>query len=227
MKVFIVVAAFLVTAYAGTNDVCYKNVLRACETTSKNVNGLINCNARYGAIEAVLPDLQTYVNTHITRSFEYLLMATHYGNYEKSREGFEKIFKDLSDSKWEEAIDLIKYITKRGGKMNFAAVREDTVNDNNGSYELYELESLAKALDMEKQLAEEAHRIHGEATRRRKDYHDPEVSSYLEEEFVHKHANIIRKLSGYTSDLNTLLNGPDSSLALYLFDDYLKQHSIV
>lgn len=154
-------------------------------------------------------------------------MATHYGNYEKSREGFEKVFKDLSDSKWEEAIDLIKYITKRGGRMNFAAVRQDTVNDDNGNYEFYELESLAKALDMEKQLALEAHRIHGEATRRRKDYHDPEVSSYLEKEFVHKHADIIRKLSGYTSDLNALLNGHDSSLALYLFDDYLKQHSIL
>jgi len=225
--VFVVLATLLVAVFAATEDYCYKDALGACSTTTKNPGGLANCNARYGAIEAMLPDLQMYVNTHITRSYEYLLMSTHYGNYEKSREGFEKLFHELSDSKWEQAIELIKYITKRGGDMNFNMVNQDTVNDESGSYEFYELESLAKALDMEKQLALEAHRIHGEATRKRKDYHDPEVSSYLENEFVHKHASCIRKLSGYTSDLNTLLNGPDSSLALYLFDEQLKQQSIV
>lgn len=47
--------------------------------------------------------------------------ATHFGNYEKSREGFEKLFQKLSDSTWDDAIDLIKYITKRGGVMDFAA----------------------------------------------------------------------------------------------------------
>jgi Ferritin-like domain. len=38
-----------------------------------------------------------------------------------SREGFEKLFRKLSDSTWDDAIDLIKYITKRGGTMDFSA----------------------------------------------------------------------------------------------------------
>lgn len=156
-----------------------------------------------------------------------MLMSTHYANYQKSREGFEKLFKDLSDDKWNTAIDLIKYITKRGGEMNFARAKVDPVADENGYYELYELNSVAKALDMEKEMAIQAHRIHAEATRRRNEYHDPEVSSYIEEEFVHKHAKTIRKLSGHTADLSKLLNGDDSSLALYIFDDYLKEQSIV
>jgi hypothetical protein len=56
--------------------------------------------------------------------------ATHFGNYEKSREGFEKLFRKLSDSTWDDAIDLIKYITKRGGVMDFAARKpeEDEVS---------------------------------------------------------------------------------------------------
>jgi ferritin len=47
-----------------------------------------------------------------------------------SREGFEKLFRKLSDSAWDDAIDLIKYITKRGGTMEFPAhvpVKEELV----------------------------------------------------------------------------------------------------
>ncbi|KAB0790153.1 hypothetical protein PPYR_15518 [Photinus pyralis] len=233
MKFLFVCVTIIAAAYAATGgDECYKDSVRACKSTLKDKKdkkdpSLPSCSAKYGAIQEVLPDLQQYVNSHITRNFEYMLMATHYGNYEKSRAGFEKLFMDLSDSKWEATIDLIKYITKRGGEMKFDNIKADTVNDENASYELYELNSLAKALDMEKELAERAHHIHGEATRRRESLHDPEVSSYIENEFVHKHAATIRKLSGYTSDLTSLLNGPDSSLALYIFDDYLKKQSIV
>lgn len=49
------------------------------------------------------------------------IQSTHFGNHEKSREGFEKLFRKLSDSTWNDAIDLIQYITKRGGVMDFQA----------------------------------------------------------------------------------------------------------
>lgn len=188
-------------------------------------NAIQNCDARYGAIDAILPDLQKYANTHITRSFEYLMMSTHFANYQKNRVGFEKVLRELSDSTWNDAFELIKYIGKRGGRMNFSMRKEENVNgvDDRGKYELYEMESLAKALDLEKQIAKDAHAIHREATRNRNDYHDPEISSFLENHFVHRHADTIRKLSGYTSDLSSLLKGPDSSLALFLFDEYLQK----
>jgi hypothetical protein len=51
--------------------------------------------------------------------------ATHFGNYEKSREGFEKLFRKLSDIAWNDAIDLIKHMTKRGGAMNFSARKSE------------------------------------------------------------------------------------------------------
>ncbi|KAF5301825.1 hypothetical protein FQA39_LY10610 [Lamprigera yunnana] len=221
MKVLFVFATFLLAAFVAGDDACYKDSVLACQNT--DTSDLPHCNAKYGAIDTVLPDLQNYVNNHIIRNFEYMLMSTHFGNYEKSRKGFEKLFMDLSDSKWDTAIDLIKYITKRGGEMKF---KPDT-SESNGNYELYEINSLAKALDFEKEMAIAAHRIHVEATRRREEYHDPEVSSYLEKEFVHKQAETIRKLSGHVSDLAGLLDGPDSSLALYIFDEYLQKQSIV
>ena len=46
-------------------------------------------------------------------------MSTHFGNYESNRHGFQGLYKKLSDKAWEKAIDIIKYIAKRGGRMNF------------------------------------------------------------------------------------------------------------
>lgn len=40
-------------------------------------------------------------------------------------------------------------------------------------FEMYELESMAKALDIQKNLAENAYFIHAEVTRKKE--HDPEV----------------------------------------------------
>lgn len=40
---------------------------------------------------------------------------------------------------------------------------------------MYELESLSRSLDMHKSLAEDAHKIHSSATKRKDNYHDAEV----------------------------------------------------
>lgn len=80
---------------------------------------LANCNAKYGSFEALQAELQAYANAHIETSFEFLLMSTHFGNYEANREGFKGLYRKLSDENWERAIDIIKFITKRGGRMNF------------------------------------------------------------------------------------------------------------
>lgn len=78
-----------------------------------------NCNAKYGAIDALQAELQAYANANIETSFEFLLMSTHFGNYEANREGFKGLYRKLSDKSWEDAIDLMKYIARRGGRMNF------------------------------------------------------------------------------------------------------------
>lgn len=47
------------------------------------------------------------------------LQSTHFGSYEANRPGFEKLYRVLSDEAWDRSFDLIKHMTKRGGKMNF------------------------------------------------------------------------------------------------------------
>lgn len=84
-----------------------------------DVPALTNCSAKYGKFDKLETDLQGYVNGHIEISFKYLLMSTYFGNYQYNRNGFKGLYRKLSDDAWEKAIGLIKYITKRGGKMNF------------------------------------------------------------------------------------------------------------
>ena len=51
-----------------------------------------------------------------------------------------------------------------------------------------------------------------------------QVSSYLEENFLHHHAENVRKLGGYTSDLKRLLSeNKQASLSLFLFDEHLQK----
>jgi len=224
MKAFVILFT-LCSAALATEEYCFDDVTRACKTTNKLSAGPINCTAQYGAIEGVEEALQTYVNHHFIRSFEFLLMSTHYANFDKNRPGFEKLFRGLSDNAWKDGIELIKYIATRGGEMNFNRVSTDVSSEElaEPNFELYELNSLGKALDIEKKLALEVHRIHGEATRKNSKFHDPEISSHLEHEFMHKQRDVIRQLAGYTADLSHLLDGPDASLALYLFDEYLQK----
>lgn len=199
---------------------CYSDVVGACGPAGGEVQ---NCNAKYGHAVGVIKDLQNYANVHIARNFQFLLLSIHFNNYNAQRGGFSALFRKYADKTWEDSINLIKYIAKRGGSMDFAYKKQAVANTDIENYEMSEILSMSKSLDIWKAVAEEAHNIHGEAARRREQYHDPEVSSYIENNFVHQHAEIIRELAGHTNDLKRLLaETTDASLALFLFDHTLK-----
>ncbi|KAL0808655.1 hypothetical protein ABMA28_013090 [Loxostege sticticalis] len=229
MKVIASVALCLLACVGAlAADQCYQDVSLDCGQAS-NTLALPRCNAIYGEYGRhgnVAKELQAYANLHLERSYEYLLSAAYFNNYQMNRAGFSKLFKKLSDDAWEKTIDLIKHVTMRGDVMNFAQRSiQKPVEKKNYTVELHELESLAKALDTQKELAERAFYIHREAIRNSEHLHDPEVAQYLEEEFVEYQGKRIRDLAGHTSDLKQFItnNGQDLSLALYLFDEYLQK----
>jgi ferritin heavy chain len=224
MKIFVILSVFYVAASA-VEDYCFQDAVTACNPRGSKYVEKLNCTAKYGAIEGLESEIQKFTNHHIIRSFEYLLLSTHFATYERNRKGFEKLFRDLSDNKWHEAIELIKYTTSRGGEHNFNVISNEVKEENTESvsFDLRELTAVAKALDTEKKFADEAHSIHREATRNNRQFHDPEISDYLEREFIHKEKNLIRKFAGYTSDLTKLLSDNDHSLALYMFDEFLQK----
>lgn len=210
-------------------DNCYNDVSLDCGQASTSLV-LPSCNAIYGGYGHhgnLATEMQAYANLHLERSYEYLLSAAYFNNYQTNRAGFSKVFKKLSDNAWDKTIELIQHITKRGGVMDFARrSTQEPAGNKNYTVELHELESLAKALDSQKELAERAFYIHREATRNSQHLHDPEIAQYLEEEFIEYQSKIIRDLAGHTSDLKKFItanDGQDLSLALYLFDEYLQK----
>ncbi|KAL4714250.1 hypothetical protein ACJJTC_009602 [Scirpophaga incertulas] len=219
----------LAVSAAFAADACYQDVSLDCGQAS-NALSLPRCNAIYGEYGRhgnVATEMQAYANLHLERSYEYLLSAAYFNNYQTNRAGFSKLFKKLSDDAWEKSIDLIKHVTMRGDEMNFSQrSTQKPVERKNYTVELHELESLAKALDSQKELAERAFYIHREATRNSQHLHDSEIAQYLEEEFIENQSKKIRELAGHTTDLKTFItanNGQDLSLALYLFDEYLQK----
>jgi len=224
MKTFVcaILIALVSAAYANDysdNHYCYNDISAKCKKPDKD-NSPLTCNAKFGGIDHLVSEMQNFANAHIQRSFQYLLMSTHYGNYEKNRAGFEKLFHSLSDEKWNQAIDLIKYIAKRGGSMDFNK-RKD-FGEKSTNLEMDELESLSFALDIEKKLAKDTNDLHRAAVGKNHEHHDADIGHYLEDEFAEKQSGLIRKLAGYTTDLHSMLSSDDASLSLYLFDEYLQ-----
>lgn len=79
-----------------------------------------------------------------------------------NRPGFQKQFQALADKAWENAIQLIQHMSKRGVAHSFSTYN-DFANTNimdSPTLELYEVNALALALDVEKKLAIEAHTLH-------------------------------------------------------------------
>lgn len=66
----------------------------------------------------------------ITNMYFVILLfqqSTHFKNYETQREGLGNLYKKYSDKTWEDAIELIKYVTKRGGSMDFTYKKENPI----------------------------------------------------------------------------------------------------
>jgi len=218
MKLAFFVLPFIF-AQAFASDYCYSDVVGACSPVG---GGVENCNAKYGAINEINKELQNYVNLLISKNWQFLLLHTHFANYEADRPGFTKLYKKYADKLWEDAIHVAKYITKRGGVTDFTYKKTTSAETNIQSFELTEVASLAKGLDLWKSVAEEAFHIHAEVARRREAVHDAETASYIENQFVHQHAENIRELSGWVNDLKNLLSNPnDANVALWFFDNYI------
>ena len=189
------------------------------------------CDSRFGGFasekKTLEKEVQVYINSQLAKSYEYLLLATYFNSYQTNRPGFQKLYQGLSDRSFDDSIELIKQITRRGGEINFNTKhKSDASVESTKTLEVTELNSLAIALDNEKQLSRGAMHVHQIAAHSHKDQSraDPEMTQYMEEKFLSSQASTVRKLSGYANDLAKLMNnGPDASLSIYLFDEYLQK----
>ncbi|XP_059476459.1 uncharacterized protein LOC132197283 [Neocloeon triangulifer] len=237
MKSLMVIACLLAAAAAAADDgatitlatklqapagQCYRGVEKKCDGKSPPE---LQCNSLFGGFEEHKEKMADFIKTNVQRNFQYLMFSTHFSNYEANRAGLEKLYRGLSDEAWNDAIELIKYSAKRGSHISVNATVND-VDISKDTFTKHEVGSLATVLDLHKSLAVEAHNLHkhfSDSDETKKQY-DPDVSSFLENNFLSKHTETVRTLSGHTNDLiNMLHETADGSLALFLFDEYLQK----
>ncbi|CAD6992249.1 soma ferritin [Ceratitis capitata] len=222
MKSFIAVALFagIIAMASAENYACHTNVTVGC---TNNVQTPVICHARFGGIDNVESGIQSYINLNLHKSYQYLLMSAFYNSYQKNRPGFNKLYKSMSDRSFDDAIELIKHVTRRGGQVDFRAISQhpNSIAQSKLKLEEDELHSLGIALDIEKTLTADATHVHYQSTHGRP--HDPHTAHFVEEKYLGRQADSVRQLSGYVNDLSKIMNQRDPSLGVYLFDQYLEK----
>lgn len=161
------------------------------------------------------------------------MLSINFDTYTKDRPGFEKLYRGLSDSAWNKAIDVIKYAAKRGGKPDVTKIQTKMSNNTEDiGASVSELKSLKEAVKIEKLLSTHAFKIHNDVQshhHKEKNHLDAGMAHYVEEELIEDQAETIRKLVGLHNDFQTIMNGEaectnnkNTQLACFLFDEYLQ-----
>lgn len=217
-------------------------MIRADETNQTDVS---KYTALFSSVDHVKNELEIFTNQQLEKSYDFLLLSSIFDKYDMDRPGFEKLYRKISDKAWEDTQGLIKYRSKRGLPVELngnadSILKSNAITDfgfkNMNRTNLLnsdEMSSLKLALAYEKILATESHRIHKKISHAHGNEasYDPDVAHYLDEEIIEYQSGVIRKLTGYIHNLDSMAkecNTNDNKaatwdLALHMFDEYLEK----
>lgn len=186
-----------------------------------------SCTSLFSGFPHVQSDLNKYTKQMLDKSYDFLLLSSVFDSYTLDRPGFEKLYRKISDKAWDDTIDLIKYQSKRGASVTLVKGNENsaTIRDVTNLLQSNETSSLKLAMDYEKIMATEAHHIHKKISHADSGKHyDPDVAHYLDEKLIEYQSGTIRKLSGYITNLEDILNEANTKdMGVQMFDEYLNK----
>jgi len=212
--VFMVLVAS--AAAAGRSTRCSDHI-RTQKGNGKRELSTEACSSRFGKFDTHIDIVHGLINEHISQSFLYSLMSSHFATDDVNRLGLSKFMSGLSDNMWGDAIELIKYVGTRGTGM--APVADPTRSSvtglrvaNPNVVGMSEVEAFAWALDNHYTIAGQVHELHQKSR-------DAALIGFLEKQFTAKHAETIRELSGVLTNLVPMVQeSAGRDMALYLFD---------
>lgn len=206
-----------------------------CEGNSENCTPNYSSFALVNASNKIDADFAEYTSQLVDKSFYFLIMSSEFDKYHMDRPGFQKLYRKMSDKAWEDAIDLMKYRSRRGvdGYLKQPDQPYDFAKKLSA---MTELSSLQTAVEVEKSLATKAHLIHQKVSHdhftksgAEKIHYDPDTAHYLDEKIINYQSGVLRDLAGYVQTLHKITKngevGKDQAedLALHLFDEYLEK----
>lgn len=213
----------LAIAGTGAQDACYNHVLDNCDGHDAWTEG--QCNSIHGGFLGNSNNLHKIIIDDFSDSINYMLMATQFSTDASNQMGFYKFLMGKSDKMWTRGKDMVKYITKRGGKMGSGF--QISGRANLGSEPVNELSSLGLSLDMMKARTENiitAYKHSYSKTNNGQGSSFDPTTAHLLEEITEDYADDIRDVAGKLNTLAKMVKHDKSrSLALHMFDNMLKQ----
>lgn len=201
-----------VASEAVGHSFCQSSVNTFCRK-EYNEGEVLNCTAQFGRVFDMNTETQRLVEHQLKYSMEYLLMSSHFGEWNINRKGFQDYFSKLSDASWDDAVTLVQHLIKRGGKLQKSLSIDLTTPGKQNTHKYGELYALSKALDMEKHISEKYLGLIKPG-----DY-DAEFAHFLADEVSDKKVLRIKHLSNHVNSLyKAVKSAADSSFVFYLYD---------
>jgi ferritin heavy chain len=147
------------------------------------------------------------INIELQASYVYQSMAYYFDRDDLALKGFYKFFKKQSEEEREHAEKLMKYLNKRGGRIVYQDIGKPE-KDAWGTG----LEAMESALALEKSVNQSLLDLHKVAA----DHQDPQLTNFIEEEFLDEQVESIKKIADYITNLKRV--GP--GVGEYLFDKH-------
>jgi len=224
----------LTGATVTNNRILFRDTCRAksqdeCMDLRKFWKSPQECSSIYGGFKANENNLHNMVMYHLEDSFKFLLMASHFNRDDVNRVGLHKTLMGYSDQLWANAVRMIKYTTKRGGKIDASRLSSFTLksvqpNDFDG-----EVEALAITLDLWKRQAldvnlriKQAMHKHVDPSTQKPTHFDPSIFGFFQDDFVESYTQNIRDLAGYLNIMGKMAKDEKTKkMGLHLFDTSL------
>ncbi|XP_063292313.1 ferritin heavy chain B-like [Pelobates fuscus] len=150
------------------------------------------------------------VNLKMFASYTYLSMSYYFDRDDVALHHVAEFFKEQSHEEREHAEKLLKYQSKRGGRIILQDVKKPEREEWGST-----LEAMQTALNMEKTVNQAVLDLHKLAT----DRNDPHLCDYLESEELEDHVKRIKKLGDHITNLRRL-GVPQNGMGEYLFDKH-------
>lgn len=222
--------AFCHVAEAVRKDQCSINVDKECGKAGSLWKEPAGCSAVYGGYQTNQKNLALLVKDHLQDSFKFLLMGTRFNRDNNNRVGLHGKLMGYSDDMWNDAVKMIKYMTKRGG--NVAGIFQNALKLDNVQIDDFhgEVNALAIILDMFKSQASEVTKTirqsmnkHHLPASMEAPYFDPSIYNFLESEYLAGYTEKIREVAGHLNILGKIAkNDKTMRMGLHLYDQSLK-----
>jgi ferritin heavy chain len=158
--------------------------------------------ARHKYLDECEAAINEQINVEYNVSYVYHAMFAYFDRDNVALKGFAKFFRESSEEEREHAEKLMKYQNKRGGrvKLNSIVMPLTEFDHPEKGDALYAMEL---ALALEKLVNEKLLALHGVATQA----NDPQMTDFLEGEFLEEQVESIKKISEYVAQLRRVGKG--------------------